>query len=143
MVFARAHDTSSPVGAHVSAAPPIRINAHKATISVMVLNTSDHPVQVTSHMPFWEINPRMHFHRDLTCGYHLDIPAGGAVRWEPGETKEVSVTLDPNASSRPFSYWNVNTNCWEVASGDFKVYVGASSRDIRLTGSLRVHSSRP
>ncbi len=82
-------DTSSPFVAHGSAAPAIRINAHKATISVTVLNTSDHPVQVTSHMPFWEINPRMHFERDLTCGYHLDIPAGGAVRWEPGETKEV------------------------------------------------------
>jgi beta-glucosidase len=65
------------------------------------------------------------------------------IELEPGETKEVSVTLDPNASSRPFSYWNVNTNCWEVASGDFQVYVGASSRDIRLTGSLRVHSARP
>jgi beta-glucosidase len=53
------------------------------------------------------------------------------------------VTLDPKASSRPFSYWNVNTNGWEVASGNFQVYVGASSRDIRLTGSLRVHLARP
>ena len=61
------------------------------------------------------------------------------VEVEPGETKEVSVALDPNASSRPLSYWNVNTNGWEIASGDFQVYVGASSRDIRLTGSLRVH----
>ena len=78
-----------PFVAQASAAPSIRINAHKATISVTVLNTSDHPVQITSHMPFWEINPRMHFERTLTRGYHLDIPAGGAVRWEPGETKEV------------------------------------------------------
>ena len=55
------------------------------------------------------------------------------------ETKEVSVTLDPNATSRPFSYWDVRTNGWEIASGDYRVYVGASSRDIRLTGSLQVH----
>ena len=56
----------------------------------------------------------------------------------PVETKKVSVTVDPNATSRPLSYWNVNTNDWERASGDYQVYVGASSRDIRLTGSLRV-----
>jgi beta-glucosidase len=62
------------------------------------------------------------------------------IKLEPGETKEVSVTLDPSASSRPFFYWNVNTNGWDVASGDYQVYVGASSRDIRLTGSLRVHN---
>src|SRR6266487_1358766 len=60
------------------------------------------------------------------------------VELEPGESKEVSVTLDPNATSRPLSYWNVNTNGWEVAGGDYQVYVGASSRDIRLTGFFRV-----
>ncbi len=59
----------------------------------------------------------------------------------PGETKEVSVTLDPNTTSRPLSYWNVDANGWEIASGDYRVYVGASSRDIRLTGSLHVHAA--
>jgi beta-glucosidase len=58
---------------------------------------------------------------------------------EPGETREVSVTLDPNAASRPLSYWNTSTNGWEKASGDYQVYVGASSRDIRLTGALHIH----
>jgi len=61
------------------------------------------------------------------------------VELEPGETREVRVTLDPNASSRPLSYWSITTNGWEIESGDYQVYVGASSRDIRLTGSLRVH----
>jgi beta-glucosidase len=60
------------------------------------------------------------------------------VELEPSETREVTVTLDPNAASRPLSYWNVNTNGWEIASGNYTVYVGASSRDIRLTGTLRV-----
>ncbi len=60
------------------------------------------------------------------------------VELEPDEAKEVSVMLDPNATLHPLSYWNVNTNGWEVASGDYQVYVGASSRDIRLTGSFRV-----
>jgi beta-glucosidase len=61
------------------------------------------------------------------------------VELEPGETREVSVMLVPNASSRPLSYWNVSVNKWEIASGDYEVYVGASSSDIRLHGSLRVH----
>ena len=67
----------------------ITINAGKSTITLTVTNTSDHPVQITSHMPFWEINARMQFDRELAKGHHLDIPAGGALRWEPGETKEV------------------------------------------------------
>jgi len=61
------------------------------------------------------------------------------VELAPGETEEITVTLDPNATSHPLSYWNVNTHGWETASGDYQVYVGASSRDIRLTGILRVH----
>ena len=64
------------------------------------------------------------------------------VELEPGEAKEVSVMLDPNATSRPLSYWNVNTNGWEVAGGDYQVYVGASSRDIRLTGFFRVDHAK-
>jgi beta-glucosidase len=61
------------------------------------------------------------------------------VELEPGETEEITVTLDPNATLHPLSYWNVNANGWETASGDYQVYVGASSRDIRLTDTLRVH----
>jgi beta-glucosidase len=59
----------------------------------------------------------------------------------PGETREVTVPLDPKASSHPLSYWNVKTNGWEIADGDYQVYVGASSRDIRLTSTLRVHQA--
>ena len=57
---------------------------------------------------------------------------------EPDEAKEVTMTLDPHSTWRPLSYWNVNTHGWEIAGGDYQVYVGASSRDIRLTGSLRL-----
>ena len=71
----------------------ITLNEGKPTITLIVMNTSDHPVQITSHMPFWEINQRMHFDRELARGYRLDIPAGGAIRWEPGETKEVRLCL--------------------------------------------------
>jgi beta-glucosidase len=75
-----------------------------------------------------------------------DEPPKRLVGWakvelKPGETREVSVALDPKASSHPLSYWNVTINGWEVASGDYEVYVGASSRDIRLTGTLRIHQA--
>jgi beta-glucosidase len=64
------------------------------------------------------------------------------VELEPGKTREVSVILDPHASSRPLSYWNVKTNGWEIASGDYQVYVGSSSRDIRLKGSFNVRLAK-
>lgn len=60
------------------------------------------------------------------------------VELAPGETREIAVTLDPNSASHPLSYWNVDANDWETASGDYQVCVGASSRDIRLAGVLRV-----
>jgi len=63
------------------------------------------------------------------------------VELKPGETREVTVPLDPNAASHPLSYWNVNMNGWEIASGDYQVYVGASSRDIRLNGTMHFHQT--
>lgn len=86
--------TQKPVIVSDPALPgTIIINAGKPTITLTVTNTSDHPVQITSHMPFWEINKRMQFDRERARGYHLDIPAGSAIRWEPGETKEVQLCL--------------------------------------------------
>ena len=85
-----ATSTDEPARVIPAASPEtIAINANRPTIMLAVTNMSDHPVQVTSHMPFWEINSRMQFDREQASGYRLDIPAGGAVRWEPGETKEV------------------------------------------------------
>jgi urease subunit gamma/beta len=85
--IAPAHELARVVPA--AAPETIVINVDRPTITLSVTNTSAHPVQVTSHMPFWEINSRMQFDREQANGYRLDIPAGGAVRWEPGETKEV------------------------------------------------------
>jgi len=60
------------------------------------------------------------------------------VELEPGATRQVCVLLDSMAASRPLSYWNVDTNAWEVAHVNYEIYVGASSRDIRLSASLRI-----
>lgn len=90
----RAEQAESGEGAEPQANPGsdmLTMNAGKPTIILSVTNASDHPVHITSHMPFWEINPRMQFDRELARGYRLDIPAGSAVRWEPGEVKEVQL----------------------------------------------------
>jgi urease subunit beta len=67
----------------------IELNAGAAMISLMVANTGDRPVQVGSHYHFAETNPGLAFDRAAARGMRLDIPAGTAVRFEPGQTREV------------------------------------------------------
>lgn len=69
----------------------VEINKGKKSIKVKVLNTGDRPVQIGSHFHFFEVNPELDFKRKDTFGKHLDIPAGTAVRFEPGESKEVQL----------------------------------------------------
>lgn len=76
----------------------ITLNAGRPTTTVRVLNTGDRPVQVGSHYHFFEVNRALRFDRAATLGLRLDIPAGTAVRFEPGEEKEV--TLVPFAGQR-------------------------------------------
>lgn len=70
----------------------IRLNEGKETVSLEVTNTADRPVQVGSHYHFFEVNKLLSFDRERAYGMHLDIPAGTAVRFEPGETKQVTLT---------------------------------------------------
>lgn len=70
----------------------LTLNEGKETVKVMVANTGDRPVQVGSHYHFFEVNRRLVFDREKTYGYHLDIPSGTSVRFEPGEEKEVQLT---------------------------------------------------
>jgi urease subunit beta len=72
-------------------AGPIVINAGRDEVSVEVLNTGDRPVQVGSHYHFAEANPALRFDRDAAWGHRLAVPAGTAVRFEPGVTREVSL----------------------------------------------------
>ena len=71
---------------------PITANVGKSTISVSVRNTGDRPIQVGSHTHFFEVNKTLDFPRKQSYGFHLNIPAGTSVRFEPGETKEISLT---------------------------------------------------
>jgi len=69
----------------------IEINAGRATLSIRVANSGDRPIQVGSHYHFYETNAALKFDRDVTRGYRLDIPAGTAVRFEPGQEREVNL----------------------------------------------------
>ncbi|MCK0769922.1 urease subunit beta [Chromohalobacter canadensis] len=76
----------------------IELCAGRERISVEVANTGDRPVQVGSHYHFAEANPALIFDRDKTRGYRLDVAAGTAIRFEPGQTREVR--LIPYAGRR-------------------------------------------
>jgi urease subunit beta len=67
----------------------IEINAGRATITLTVANTGDRPIQVGSHYHFYETNTALAFYRELARGFRLDIPAGTATRFEPGQSREV------------------------------------------------------
>jgi urease subunit beta len=76
----------------------IELNKDRRTVSVTVANTGDRPVQVGSHYHFAEANAALTFDRKTALGCRLDIPAGTAVRFEPGQSREVS--LVPYAGAR-------------------------------------------
>lgn len=69
----------------------IELNQGRKTVSIEVANTGDRPIQVGSHYHFYETNRALEFKRDKTKGFRLDIAAGTAVRFEPGQTRSVSL----------------------------------------------------
>ncbi|ATG89576.1 urease subunit beta [Methylomonas koyamae] len=73
------------------AAGDIELNAGRATVKVLVANSGDRPIQVGSHYHFYETNPALRFDREAAHGFRLDIPAGTAVRFEPGQQREVQL----------------------------------------------------
>lgn len=73
--------------------PPgdIDLNVGRATVTLAVINTGDRPIQVGSHYHFFETNEALQFDRDAARGFRLDIAAGTAVRFEPGQTRTVQL----------------------------------------------------
>ena len=69
----------------------IELNAGRTTVTLTVANTGDRPIQVGSHYHFFETNPALKFEREKARGMRLDIAAGTAVRFEPGQTREVKL----------------------------------------------------
>ncbi|MGL5080159.1 MAG: urease subunit beta [Microcoleaceae cyanobacterium] len=69
----------------------IELNAGRPTLIVQVANTGDRPIQIGSHFHFYEVNPALQFDRESTLGMRLNIPAGTAIRFEPGDEKTVEL----------------------------------------------------
>ena len=67
----------------------IELNAGRTTVTLSVANAGDRPIQVGSHYHFYETNRALQFEREKARGFRLDIPAGTAIRFEPGQTREV------------------------------------------------------
>ncbi|NEO58515.1 MAG: urease subunit beta [Okeania sp. SIO3B5] len=67
----------------------IELNAGRPTVKLLIANTGDRPIQVGSHFHFYEANDALSFDRELAKGMRLDIPAGTAIRFEPGDEREV------------------------------------------------------
>jgi urease subunit beta len=76
----------------------ITLNAGRKTVTIAVTNTGDRPIQVGSHYHFFETNPALKFERKKARGMRINIPAGTAVRFEPGQTRDVA--LIPFAGTR-------------------------------------------
>jgi len=85
-------------GEVITAKGDIELNAGAETVTLEVANTGDRPIQVGSHYHFFETNEGLSFDRDKARGMRLDIAAGTAVRFEPGQTREV--TLVPLSGAR-------------------------------------------
>lgn len=76
-------------GEFILSTEPVLINAGREAVDVVVVNTGDRPVQVGSHYHFAEANPALEFDRQAAFGRRLDIPAGTAARFEPGDSRTV------------------------------------------------------
>lgn len=85
-------------GEIITAPGDIVLNAGQPTVTLAVANTGDRPIQVGSHYHFFETNPALSFDRAKARGHRLDIAAGTAIRFEPGQTREV--TLVPLRGTR-------------------------------------------
>lgn len=78
-------------GEILPAAGEIALNEGQPRLTLMVTNTGDRPVQVGSHYHFAEVNPALRLDRKQALGWRLDVPSGGAVRFEPGQEREVTL----------------------------------------------------
>src|SRR5580704_2233489 len=129
---------TTPVGGYVLAADPIEINVGRPRLTLVVRNTGDRPVQVGSHFHFVEVNRALEFDRERAFGHRLDIAAGTAVRFEPGDEREV--TLVPFAGKRRVHGFNNLVDGWAPVDGGYRP---RATRAIRLAAERGFGSIDP
>lgn len=93
-------------GEYILLNDPIECNAGRVTFKITVVNTGDRPVQIGSHFHFFEVNRQMEFEREKAYGMRLNIPAATAVRFEPGEEKEIEL-VEFGGKKRIFGFNNL------------------------------------
>jgi urease subunit beta len=109
---------STPVGGYILAAAAVEINTGRPHVKLRVRNTGDRPVQVGSHFHFFEVNRALEFDRPKAFGRRLDIAAGTAVRFEPGDQREV--TLVPFGGKRRLHGFNNLVDGWAPLDGAYR-----------------------
>ena len=118
---------STPVGGYILAAAAVQINVGRPRVKLRVRNTGDRPVQVGSHFHFFEVNRALEFDREMAFGHRLDIAAGTAVRFEPGDEREV--TLVPFGGKRRVHGFNNLVDGWAPVDGSYRPQ---AARAVRL-----------
>jgi urease subunit beta len=116
----------TPVGGYVLSAAPVEINAGRPRLKLTVRNTGDRPIQVGSHFHFFEVNRALDFDRMLAFGWRLDIAAGTAVRFEPGDQKEV--TLVPFGGKMRVYGFNNLVDGWAPLHGAYRPRASEAAR---------------
>jgi urease subunit beta len=131
---------STPVGGYVLADEAIEINAGRPRIELTVRNTGDRPVQVASHFHFFEVNRALDFEREPAFGHRLDIPAGTAVRFEPGD--ERLVTLVPFGGKRRVHGFNNLVDGWAPPDGAYRPRAARAMRLAAEYGFTKAKAER-
>lgn len=121
------------VGGLILAASEIEINAGRPTVTLKVRNTGDRPIQVGSHYHFFEVNRALEFDRPMAFGMRLDVPATTAIRFEPGDEREV--TLVPMAGKqRIYGFANLVDGWTGGADSAYRPNFGKSVQRARELG---------
>jgi urease subunit beta len=128
----READVGTPVGGYVLRPDPVRINEDRARHRLKVRNTGDRPIQVGSHFHFFEVNRALEFNRPQAFGRRLDIAAGTAVRFEPGDEREV--TLVAFGGKHRVHGFNNLVDGWAPQGGTFRPRAAQAFRLAREFG---------
>lgn len=111
----------------------ITINEGKTAVPITVTNTADRPVQVGSHFHFFEVNKALEFDRKAAFGMRLDIPAGTAVRFEPGESKKVNL-IPIGGNRRGFGLNDLT--CGSMDDENVRENAAAKAKELGFKGVL-------
>jgi len=132
------------VGGYVLGTEPVEINAGRPRVTLTVRNTGDRPIQVGSHFHFFEVNRALAFDRQEAFGRRLDIAAGTAVRFEPGDQKQV--TLVPFGGKMRIHGFNNLVDGWAPLHGGYRPRAWQAARRAEeygfLDGGERPESAR-